>query len=329
MNEKKIVLSGIQPTGILTLGNYVGAIKLFLELQKKYKCIFFIANMHSITAKKNNINLKNLTLNLIALLMACGIDCKKNIIFVQSDVSHHAELSWVLQCHTQFAQLKRMTQFKDKSSKNTNNISSGLFCYPVLMAADILLYNPDIVPIGKDQIQHLELTRKIAVKFNKLYGEVFKIPKTYISNIGSNIKNLSNPTKKMSKSDENENAYISILDPAETIINKFKKAVTDSDSKIYYSKEKPGISNLINIYSAFSNETVENIEQKFKTKSYKDFKLALGNIVAQTFEPIQKKFHMILKEKREIEKIAEHGAKSATEIAKKTLDLVYKSIGFK
>ncbi len=328
MNNKKLSLSGIQPTGNFTLGNYVGAIKSWIELQKNYRCIFFIANMHSITSKKNSEELKKLTIRLVAILLACGIDPIENIIFVQSDLQYHAELSWVLQCHTQFGELKRMTQFKDKSLKNSDSTNAGLFCYPVLMAADILLYNPDVVPIGKDQKQHLELTKKIAKRFNNTYGETFKIPKEYIPKLGSKINSLANPEKKMSKSDENKNAYVSILDSPETIIKKFKKAVTDSENTICYDEKKPGISNLIKIYSCISGKTIEEVEEEFKNKSYREFKTCVGEAVVEKFKPIQERYEHLIKKEDKIRKICEEGAKKAALIAKKTLNLVYEKIGF-
>lgn len=329
MQNKKIALSGIQPTGIFTLGNYVGAVKNWNKLQEEYDCLFFIANLHSLTTNKNPEKLKNLTFKVAALLIACKIDPLNSTLFVQSSVCEHAELCWILQCLTQFGDLKRMTQFKEKSLKNSNDINTGLFCYPVLMAADILLYNPDIIPVGKDQEQHLELTRKIATKFNKTYGQTFKIPKAYITDVGANIMSLTNPLKKMSKSDENENSFISILDPPEKIMEKFKKAVTDNDTKICCSETKPGISNLINIYSCFSNLSLKEVEEKFKNKSYKDFKLEVGEIVAKSLEPIQKEYNALLKDKEYIKNILKQGFKKASIIAKENLNLIYKKIGLK
>ena len=327
--QKKIALSGIQPTGIFTLGNYVGAVKNWNKLQEEYDCIFFIADLHSLTTNQNSEKLKDLTFKVTALLIACGVDILNSTLFVQSSVSEHAELCWILQCLTQLGDLKRMTQFKDKSLKNSKNINSGLLCYPVLMAADILLYNPDVIPVGKDQEQHLELTKKIATKFNNTYGQTFKIPKGYIPDVGARIMSLSNPLKKMSKSDENENSFISILDTPEKIVEKFKKAVTDNDTKIYYDENKPGISNLINIYSCFSNLSLKEIEEKFKNKSYKDFKLEVGEIVAKSLEPIQKKYYSLLKDEEFVKNALEKGFNKAKLIAKKNLNLVYEKIGLK
>ena len=329
MENKKIALSAIQPTGIFTLGNYLGAVKSFKELQKDYNCIYFIANLHSLTTKKDPKTLKDLTLKIAALLIASGVDVEKSILFIQSDISYHAELSWILQCLTQFGELKRMTQFKDKSQKNNTNVNAGLFCYPVLMAADILLYKPDVIPIGIDQKQHLELTKTIATRFNSVYGETFKIPKGYIKEVGQKIMSLCDPTKKMSKSDENKNSYISILDSEEEILNKFKKAVTDSDTKIFFSEEKKGISNLLNIYCAFSSHSKKEVEELFKNKTYKDLKFSVAEIVCKNLKLIQEKYYNLLENKSELEKICKKGAEKAKTIAEKTIEDVYRKIGLK
>ena len=329
MENKKVALSAIQPTGIFTLGNYLGAVKNFKELQENYSCIYFIANLHSLTTQKNPEKLRDLTLKIVALLIASGVDTKKSILFIQSNVSYHSELAWIFQCLTQFGELKRMTQFKDKSKKNTADINSGLFCYPVLMAADILLYNPDIIPIGVDQKQHLELTKTIAKRFNSTYTQTFKIPKEYISDTGQKIMSLSNPEKKMSKSDENKNSYISILDSEEEIVNKFKKAVTDSDDRIIFSEEKKGISNLLNIYCAFSKSSKEETENIFKNKTYKDLKLSVADIVIKNLKPIQEKYNNLIKNKDILENICKEGAEKARAIAKKTIEIVFKKVGLK
>lgn len=324
--KKKIAFSGIQSTGIFTLGNYLGAINSWVKMQEDYDCIFFIANMHSLTTIKDSEKLKELTLKTAALLIACGINTKENILYVQSSLPQHAELSWVLQCHTQFGELGRMTQFKDKSKNN--NVNAGLFCYPVLMAADILLYNPDVIPIGEDQKQHLELTKTIAKRFNNLYGETFKIPKEYVSKTGAKIMSLTNPEKKMSKSSENKNSYISILDTPEEILKKFKKTVTDSGSEIKFSKEKPGISNLIKIYSSISNITIKETEEKFKNISYKDFKISVAESVINKLQPIQNKYYEIIKNKDFLINLLEEGSKKASLIAENNLNEIYKKIGF-
>ena len=325
--KKKIALSGIQPTGIFTLGNYLGAINSWVKMQEDYDCIFFIANMHSLTTIKDPEYLNKTILKVAAILIACGINTKENILYVQSSLPQHAELSWVLQCHTQFGELGRMTQFKDKSK--SNNVNAGLFCYPVLMAADILLYKPDVIPIGEDQKQHLELTKTIAKRFNNLYGETFKIPKEFIPQTGAKIMSLTNPEKKMSKSSEDENSYISVLDSPEDILKKFKKTVTDSGSEIKFSKEKPGISNLIKIYSSISNITIKETEEKFKNISYKDFKISVAEAVINKLQPIQNKYYEIIENKDFLIKILEEGSKKAYSIAEKNLNEIYKKIGIK
>ncbi len=325
--EKQIMLSGIQPTGIFTLGNYIGAIKNWRKVQDKYNCLYFIANLHSLTVRNDPQKLKQLTLDCVALLLACGIDVEKSILFIQSHVPEHAELSWVLQCYTQFGELSRMTQFKDKSLKNADNVNAGLFGYPVLMAADILLYQSDFVPIGADQKQHLEITRDIANRFNQLYGPTFKLPNPYIPKSGGRVMSLADPTSKMSKSDKNSNGFISVLDPTDVIINKFKKAVTDSESKIYFSDKKPGISNLITIYSTLAEIEIKEVEEKFRDKGYGEFKLAVGELVAETLKPIQSKYSQLSKNKNYLKDICEKGSQKASVIAKKTLKSVYEKIG--
>ena len=327
--KEKIALSGIQPTGIFTLGNYLGAVNNWQKLQKDYNCIYFIANLHSLTTKRNAEELKELTTKIVALLVAIGIDPEKSIIFIQSDVPQHTELSWIFQCLTQFGELQRMTQFKDKSQKNKSNVNSGLFCYPVLMAADILLYNPDIIPIGIDQQQHLELTRTIATRFNNTYGDTFKLPKGYMTEFGHKIMSLINPDKKMSKSDTNKNSFISVLDTREEIINKFKKAVTDSDSKIIFSEEKKGISNLLSIYCSILECKIEEAEEEFKNKTYKDLKTSVANAVSDRLEPIQKKYNDLLQNKEKLKKICRDGAEKAKSIAEKTYEEVCYKIGIK
>lgn len=325
--KKQIMLSGIQPTGIFTLGNYIGAIKNWRKVQNDYNCLYFIANLHSLTVRNDPQKLKKLTLDCVALLLACGIDIEKSILFIQSHVPEHAELSWVLQCYTQFGELTRMTQFKDKSLKNADNVNAGLFGYPVLMAADILIYQSDFVPIGADQKQHLEITRDIANRFNNLYGETFNLPNPYIPSSGGRVMSLADPTSKMSKSDKNLNGFISVLDPPDIIINKFKKAVTDSESKIYYSDKKPGISNLLTIYSVLSDLKINEVEEKFRDKGYGDFKLAVGELVAETLKPIQDKYNQLSKDKDYLKEVCDKGAQKASVIAQKTLKSVYEKIG--
>ncbi len=328
--SKKTILSGIQPSGILTLGNYLGALKNWVKIQDEYNCIFFIADMHSITVKQDPKELASNIKSVLMQYLACGINADKNIIFMQSHVPCHAELGWLLNCSTYMGELSRMTQYKDKSSKQ-ENINVGLFDYPVLMAADILIYSTDLVPVGEDQRQHLELTRDIAKRFNSLYNkEVFKVPEPYIMEIGAKIMSLQEPTKKMSKSDSNPNSYISLLDSRDTIISKFKKAVTDSENVVRYSPDKPGISNLINIYSAISGLKVSEIEDMFKDKGYGQFKVAVGELVAKELEPIQKEYERLSSPEHSdyLKSVYSTGAKKAYELANPKLKEVFYTLGF-
>lgn len=326
--KKKIIFSGIQPTGVPTLGNYIGAIKNWKSLQDKYYCTYCVVDMHAITVRQDPQALRKQTLNMLALLLACGIDPEKSITFIQSHVKQHAELSWVLSCYTQFGELNRMTQFKDKSAKHADNINAGLFTYPVLMAADILLYQTDLVPVGVDQKQHLELARDIAIRFNGIYGNVFKVPEPYIPKLGAKVMSLSDPTKKMSKSDENPNSYISILDTPETIVKKFKRAVTDSDMEIRYAEGKDGINNLMSIYSAVTGADFATIEREFEGKGYGYFKEQVGQAVAEHLRPIREEFDRISNDKAYLEQIYKLGAEKANHFANRTLQKVYKKIGF-
>ncbi len=328
--SKKTILSGIQPSGILTLGNYIGALKNWVKIQDEYKCIFFIADLHAITVKQDPKKLSENIKSVFVQYLACGINPETNIIFLQSHVHEHAELGWLLNCSTYIGELNRMTQFKDKSSKQ-QHINVGLFDYPVLMAADILIYDTDFVPVGEDQRQHLEITRDIANRFNEQYNKtVFKIPEPYIMKVGAKIMSLQNPTKKMSKSDSDPNSYISLLDSRDVIIKKFKKAVTDSENKIKYSEDKPGISNLITIYSAISGMDVFEVEKLFEDKNYGEFKLAVANLVADELDPIQKKYStLILPDHSEyLETIYSKGAEAAHNLANKKLNQVFETIGF-
>ena len=278
--RKKVILSGIQPTGVFTLGNYLGAIKNWVTLQEEYDCAYMIADLHSITVRQEPAKLRQQILSAFATLLACGIDPEKSLMFIQSQVHQHAELAWVLSCYTQFGELSRMTQFKDKSAKHADNVNAGLFTYPSLMAADILLYQADLVPVGVDQKQHLELTRDIAARFNGLYSETFTLPEPYIPKLGAKIMSLADPTKKMSKSDENPNGFVTILDEPDVIIRKFKRAVTDSDTAVRYAEGKDGINNLMTIYSIITGKTLEEVEREFDGKGYGDFKLAVGEAVS-------------------------------------------------
>ena len=322
------IYSGIQPTGCITIGNYIGAVKNWLELQKENDCFFAVANQHAMTVKQVPQELRERTLSFFAQFLACGLDPEKSILYVQSNVPEHSELAWILSCVTYIGELERMTQFKDKSRKNEDNINAGLLTYPVLMAADILLFRSDVVPVGKDQKQHLELARDIAIRFNNRFGETFVVPEPYIPKQGAKITSLQNPTEKMSKSDPDANATVSIIDPPDAIMRKFKRAVTDSDNRIVFSEEKPGISNLLTIYSAFSGVSIEEAEARFEGKGYGDFKLAVGEAVVDALAPIQKKYHDYLADKAELERIMKEGAEKAHRIAARTMQKVKRKIGF-
>lgn len=327
MCEKKTILSGIQPSGILTIGNYLGAIKNFGAMQEEYDCIYMLADLHTLTVKQEPAKLRANTYELIALYMACGLDPEKSVLFLQSHVHQHAELTWILNTITYPGELSRMTQFKDKSRSHADNINMGLMDYPVLMAADILLYQADVVPIGIDQKQHMELARDLALRFNNRYSETFKVPEPYIGKVGAKIYSLQDPEKKMSKSDENINAFISMDDDTDTIIRKFKRAVTDSDNRIIMSEDKKGISNLITIYSLFANKTVDETVKQFENSGYAEFKLAVGEVVADALKPIKTEKDKILKDKGYIDGVLARGAEQASYIAEKTLRKVYKKVG--
>ena len=274
--RKKVIFSAIQPSGTITLGNYVGALRNWVGLQDDYDCIFALADLHTITVRQDPAKFRKNALEAYALLLACGIDLDKSLFFIQSHVHTHAELAWLLNCYTQFGELSRMTQFKDKSQKHADNVNVGLFAYPSLMAADILLYQTDLVPVGEDQRQHVELTRNIAQRFNGIYGEVFTMPEAYIPKVAARVMSLSEPDKKMSKSSTNENSYILVMDPPEVILRKFKRAVTDSEGGVYRSPDKPGVSNLIEIYAAVTGKSPEAVEQEFSGQGYGAFKPAVG-----------------------------------------------------
>ena len=326
--RKKVIFSGIQPTsGAFTLGNYLGAVKNWGLLQDEYNCTYCIVNQHAITVRQDPKELKNNTLSAYALMLACGIDPKKSIAFIQSHVSTHAELAWVLNCYTQFGELSRMTQFKDKSAKHADNINAGLFTYPSLMAADILLYQTDLVPVGLDQKQHLELSRDIAVRFNGLYGNTFRIPDAYIPKTSAKIMSLADPTKKMSKSDENVKATVFLLDSKDSIIKKFKSAVTDSEMEVVYREGKDGINNLLTIYSVVTGKTIAEAEAEFSGKGYGDFKLAVGEAVADHLKPVRERFAELRSDKGQLESFYHAGADKALYTSQKTLSKVYKKIG--
>ena len=326
--KKKIIFSAIQPTGVFTLGNYLGAIKNWKNLQDDYNCLFSVADLHAITVRQESAALRKQSLDSAALLLACGIDPEKSILFLQSHNPRHAELAWVLNCYTSFGELSRMTQFKDKSAKNEHNINAGLFTYPALMAADILLYGTDLVPVGLDQKQHVELARDIAERFNQLYGDTFTVPEPYILQTGKKIYSLAEPTKKMSKSDENLNSFIGILDTRDVIIKKFKRAVTDSDTCVRYAEGKDGINNLMTIYSCFTGKTMEEIEREFDGKGYGDFKLAVGEACADALEPIQKQYNCLMSDRSYMENVLAQNADYAAYLARKMLSKVYRKVGF-
>lgn len=327
-DEKKTLFSGMQATGSLTIGNYFGALKNWVSLSDEYNCFYCVVDEHSITVRQDPAELRRRARTLLMLYIAAGLDPEKNCIYYQSHVSAHAELAWILNCYTYMGELQRMTQFKDKSAKHADNINAGLFTYPVLMAADILLYQADVVPVGIDQMQHLELTRDIAQRFNGIYGDVFKIPDAYLGKVGAKIMSLQDPAKKMSKSDENPNASIYLMDDPDTIIRKFKRAVTDSESEVRYAVEKPGISNLIDIYRAATGKSVEEVEREFTGRGYGDFKLAVGEAVVSVLKPLQDRVEELSKDKAYIDGIIKNNAERAAYTANKTLRKVQKKIGF-
>lgn len=326
--KKKVIFSAIQPSGTITLGNYLGALKNWSTMQDEYNCLFALADLHAITVRQDPKKFRENTLEAYALLLACGIDPEKSIFFIQSHVHTHAELAWVLNCYTQFGELSRMTQFKDKSLKHADNINVGLFAYPSLMAADILLYQADMVPVGADQKQHLELSRDIASRFNSIYGNVFKVPDPYIPKAGARIMSLQDATKKMSKSDENANSYVAVLDKPEVILKKFKRAVTDSDAKVCYGEGKDGINNLMGIYSALTGCSNEQIANEFEGKGYGDFKVAVAEAVIEELRPVQERFNQYINDKAYLQECYRKGAEMAERFSQRTLDKAMKKIGF-
>jgi tryptophanyl-tRNA synthetase len=325
---KKTLYSGIQPTGCITIGNYVGAINNWLKLQEDYNCIFSIVDLHSLTVRQVPAELRQRAISFYAQYIALGLNPDKSILYMQSQVPEHTQLTWILNCFSYIGELERMTQFKEKSLKNQDNLNMGLMDYPVLMAADILLYNTALVPVGIDQKQHLEFARDIALRFNNLYGEVFTIPEPYIPESGAKIFSLQNPTEKMSKSDSNENATISIVDEPEVIMRKMKRAVTDSDNTIKMSPEKPGVSNLLTIYTVFADTTIDEALKHFENKGYGDFKTKVGESVVEVLKPIQARYYDLIKNKDYLEEIYRDGANKALAISSRTLNKVYKKIGF-
>ena len=331
MDDKKIIFSGVQPSGNLTLGNYLGAIKNWTTLQKDYNCIYAMMDLHTITVRQTPADIRRRTLEVLALYIACGIDPEENILFVQSHNPNHAELAWVLDCYTYMGEMQRMTQFKDKSSKHADNINTGLFTYPVLMAADILLYQADYVPVGKDQMQHIEICRDIAQRFNGLYGDVFKIPEGMLSKSGAKIMSLQEPTKKMSKSDENPKSYISMMDDMNIVAKKIKSAVTDSEGVIEYRENDPskaGINNLISIMSAATGRSIEDIVKDYSNAGYGTFKNDVAEAVVELLKPIRSEYDRLIADKAYLKDICASGAERARRISQRTLNKAYKKVGF-
>ena len=328
INDKKVLFSGMQATGNLTLGNYLGALKNWVTLNDEYECFYSVVDMHSITVRQDPATLRKRARALLTLYIAAGLDPKKNCIYYQSHVSGHAELAWILNCFTYMGELNRMTQFKDKAAKHADNINAGLFTYPVLMAADILLYQADVVPVGIDQMQHLELTRDIATRFNNIYGDVFTIPEAYIGKVGAKIMSLQEPSKKMSKSDENPNGSIYLMDDPDTIMIKCKRAVTDSEACIAYRDEQPGIKNLIDIYCACLNKTSQEAVKEFEGKGYGELKMAVGEAVVSVLKPLQDEVARLEKEKAYLDSIIKENGEKAKYFANKTLRKVQRKVGF-
>jgi len=329
--SKKIIFSGIQPTNMPHLGNYLGALKNWTAMQDEYTCVYSVVDLHAITIRQEPARFREQIYETYALLLAIGIDPKKSVLFVQGHNPHHAELSWILSCYTQFGELSRMTQYKDKSEKHADNINAGLFTYPVLMAADILLYQADCVPVGADQKQHLELSRDVAARFNNAYGKTFTIPEPYTVKETARIMSLSEPDKKMSKSDENPNASVLVTDEPDAIIRKFKRAVTDSKAEIAYNEDditKAGINNLLCIYSAVTNKTITEAEKEFAGKGYGDFKKAVGEAVADMFAPVRAEYKRLIADKSELSKLMRDGAERAIAVTEATVRTVREKVGF-
>lgn len=326
--DKKVVFSGVQPSGVLTIGNYLGAIRNFSAFSDEYRCYYCVVDMHAITVRQVPAELRRRTYETLALYIACGLDPQKNVLFVQSHVPAHAELGWVLDCYTMFGELGRMTQFKDKSARMADNINAGLFTYPSLMAADILLYQTELVPVGADQKQHLELARNIAERFNGIYGDTFIVPDPYIPETSAKIMSLANPERKMSKSDENENAVVRVLDPRDVILRKFKRAVTDSGSEVRRGEGKAGIENLMSVYGAFTGKSFDETEREFEGKGYGDFKAAVGEVCADALAPVQAKYQRLLSDKAYLEAVMKDGAAEAGAAAARTMSKVRRKVGF-
>ncbi|MDD6308838.1 MAG: tryptophan--tRNA ligase [Clostridia bacterium] len=327
--DKKMIFSGVQPSGCVTLGNYIGALKNWVKLQEEYHCMYSVVDLHSITVRQDPEALRERCLSFLALYLACGIDPEKSILFFQSHVTQHAELSWLLSCHTYMGELSRMTQFKDKSAKHEDNINAGLFTYPVLMAADILLYQTDLVPVGADQTQHLELARDIAIRMNHTYGEdTFVVPEGYYAPVGARIMSLQDPTSKMSKSDPNPNGYIWVLDAPEVIAKKIKRAVTDSDGVIAYQEGKHGVNNLLSIYGAVTGQTPQKAAEGFAGQGYGALKTQVAEAVIEELRPVREKYAQIIADKEYLTKVYKDGAEKASALAEKTLEKIQNRLGF-
>ncbi len=326
--KKKIVFSAIQPSGTITLGNYLGAIKNWVAMQDEFNCIYALADLHTITVRQEPAVFRKNIMDAYASILACGIDVEKSLFFIQSHVTTHAQLAWLLNCYTQFGELSRMTQFKDKSAKHSDNVNAGLFTYPSLMAADILLYQADMVPVGADQKQHLELSRNIAERFNGLYGNVFKVPEPYIPKNGARVMSLQDPTKKMSKSDENVNACVTLMDTPEQIMKKFKRAITDSEAVVRYAEGKDGINNLMAIYSSVTGLSYEQIEKDFEGKGYGDFKTAVGEAVVEALRPVRERYERYIADKAYMQECYRKAGEIAQKFSQRTLDKAMKKIGF-
>ena len=328
IGETKVSFSGVQPSGNLTIGNYLGALRNFADFTDKYKCFYCVVDEHAITVRQVPADLRRRTYETLSLYLACGLDPDKNTLYVQSHVPAHAELAWILNCFTMFGELSRMTQFKDKSARHADNVNAGLFTYPSLMAADILLYQTDVVPVGIDQKQHVELCRNIAERINQIYPGTFTVPEPVIPTNGKKIMSLADPTRKMSKSDENQNAVVYILDDRDTIVRKFKRAVTDSGSEVRFAEGKDGVNNLMTIYSCFTGKELPEIEREFAGKGYGDFKLAVGEVCADALAPVQEKFRLMMSDKAELERLMKKGADEASYYARKTLSKIQRKLGF-
>ena len=327
VSRRRIILSGIQPTGTFTLGNYLGAVKSWRQLQEEYDCYYFVADLHALTVYHDPAARRKASREAFALLLACGLDPTKSLVFIQSHVPAHAQMAWMLSCLSPFGDLSRMTQFKDKSAKHPEDINAGLFTYPALMAGDILLYQADYVPVGADQTQHLEFTRNIAARFNHIYGETFRLPEGYFPKTGARVMSLAEPTAKMSKSDENAKATIFILDDEKTILKKFKSAVTDSEALVAFREGKDGINNLMTIYSAVTGKSMEAIADEFSGKGYGDFKTAVGTVVAEELREIRENYARLLKDAAYLDAAIMDGTERASQIAEKTLRKTMRKMG--